>query len=271
MKLSNVVCTLFFFLFFPLISTHAQGSDEVTEWTVDGDKRTAMIVSPSKKTDGPVPVVLAFHGHGGTIQSCMEMFNLQKYWPEALVVYPQGLPTATGRESAGRESGWQQKIGSNNDRDLKFVDVMLKDLGEKYKIDPKRVFATGHSNGGMFSYLLGMTRSKMFAAIAPSAAVITGLGADKEARLIPVLHVAGKSDNVALFENQMKSMDTVRKRNECEAEGTAWATAGDLVATLYPSKVGAHFVSVVFPGGHKYPENATELIVRFFKEQIQAK
>lgn len=271
MKLSHVVCTLFFTIFLPLITTHAQGSDEVTEWTVDGDKRTAMIVPPSKKIGGPMPVVFVFHGHGGTIKSCMEMINLPKYWPEALIVYPQGLPTATGRESAGKDSGWQQKIGSNNDRDLKFVDVMLKDLGEKYKIDPKRVFATGHSNGGMFSYLLGMTRSKMFAAIAPSAAVITGLGVDKEARVIPVLHVAGKSDNVALFESQMKTMDTVRKRNECETEGTAWATAGDLVATLYPSKVGAHFVSVVFPGGHKYPENATELIVRFFKEQIQAK
>lgn len=271
MKLSNVVCALFVFLFLPLISTHVHASDGVTEWTIDGDKRTAMIVAPAKKTDGPVPVVLVFHGHSGTIKSCMEMFNLQKDWPEALVVYPQGLPTATSHEPAGRESGWQQKIGINNDRDLKFVDAILKDLGEKYPIDTKRIFATGHSNGGMFSYLLGMTRSKTFAAIAPSAAVVTGLGADKEARPVPVLHFAGKSDTVALFENQMKSMDAVRKRNQCEAEGTAWATVGDLVATLYPSKVGAPFVAAVFPGGHKYPDGATELIVRFFKEQTQAK
>ena len=271
MKLSNVVCAFFILLVFPLFSNHAQGADGVTEWTIDGDSRTAMIMPPVKKIDGPVPVVLVFHGHGGTIKSCMEMFNLQKYWPEALVVYPQGLLTATGREAAGRESGWQQKIGANNDRDLKFVDAMLKDLGEKYPVDTKRIFAIGHSNGGMFSYLLGMTRSKTFAAIAPSAAVVTGLGADKEARPIPVLHIAGNSDTVAIFENQMKSMDAVRKRNSCEAEGTAWATAGDLVATLYTSKVGAPFVSVVFPGGHKYPENATELIVRFFKEQVQSK
>ena len=271
MKLSNGVCTFFVFLFLSLISHPVHGSDGVTEWTIDGESRTAMIVPPAKKTDGPVPFVLVFHGHGGTIKSCMDMFNLHKYWPEALVVYPQGLPTATAREAAGKENGWQQKIGINNDRDLKFVDAMLKDLGEKYTIDTKRVFATGHSNGGMFSYLLGMTRSRIFAAIAPSAAVVTGLGADQDARPIPVLHVAGKSDNVALFENQMKSVDTIRKRNGCETEGTAWSTAGDLVATLYPSKVGAPVVSVVHSGGHKYPENATELIVRFFKEQVRSK
>ena len=56
------------------------------------------------------------------------------------------------------------------DRDLKFVDAILKTLREKYKVDDRRIFATGHSNGGGFTYLLWAARGKELAAIAPVAA-----------------------------------------------------------------------------------------------------
>ena len=46
-----------------------QGSQRLDEerWKVDGVERTALVSLPKTvPTEGPVPVVLVFHGHGGT-------------------------------------------------------------------------------------------------------------------------------------------------------------------------------------------------------------
>ncbi len=270
MRLVRTVFTHMVFLLLPVFAVFAKEQAAVTALSVEGERREAMIVPPAKRTEQPVPVIFVFHGHGGTSGS-MERYDFQKYWPEAVIVYPQGLPTVTGRDPEGKQAGWQQRVATNNDRDIKFADAILRHLRERYRVDDARVFATGHSNGGVFTYLLGMVRSKVFAAIAPSAAVVSGLWADNDAKPIPVMHIAGRNDTVAPFGSQQKTLDAVRKRNACGTNGIPWATDGDLTATLYPSKEGAPVVSVVHPGTHKYPENAMELIVRFFKEQTGAR
>jgi polyhydroxybutyrate depolymerase len=61
-------------------------------------------------------------------------------------------------------------------------------------------------------------------------------------------------------------MDSVRQLNGCDPQGQAWGKAGPLTGTLYPSKTGTPFVSLVYPGTHKFPPEAPALIVRFFKE-----
>ncbi|MBV5328969.1 MAG: prolyl oligopeptidase family serine peptidase [Chlorobium sp.] len=269
MRLARMVFIHIGFLLFPILTVFAKEQAAVTELSVEGERREAMIVPPAKRTEKPVPVILVFHGHGGTIES-VERYDFQKYWPEAVIVYPQRLPTVTGRDPEGKQPGWQQKVAASNDRDIKFVDAILRHLRERFRVDDARVFATGHSNGGVFTYLLGMVRSKVFAAIAPSAAVAGGLWADNDAKPIPVMHIAGRNDNVVPFEYQQKTLEAVCRRNVCETKGIPWATAGDLTGTLYPSKAGASVVSVVHPGSHKYPENAIELIVRFFKERVSA-
>jgi polyhydroxybutyrate depolymerase len=37
-------------------------------------------------------------------------------------------------------------------------------------LDVKRIYCTGHSNGGGFTYLLWLARGDVFAAVAPSSA-----------------------------------------------------------------------------------------------------
>src|SRR5262245_12773728 len=100
------------------------------EWTVEGEKRQAIVIPPSKSNKSGDPVLLVFHGHGGTMQS-MERKGFQSLWPEAIVVCPQGLPTPSRRDPEGKQSGWQMKPGDDN-RDLKFVDAILKTLRQKY-------------------------------------------------------------------------------------------------------------------------------------------
>jgi len=63
------------------------------EWTVDGVKREALIYAPADAKTTASPVVFAFHGHGGNMNQAAKKFNFQKLWPEAIVVYMQGLDT----------------------------------------------------------------------------------------------------------------------------------------------------------------------------------
>jgi polyhydroxybutyrate depolymerase len=65
---------------------------------------------------------------------------------------------------------------------------------------------------------------------------------------------------------QERMIQFVKTLNGC-GEGEPWHSSGDLTGTIYPSKTGTPLVTLIHPGGHKFPAEAPELIVRFFKEQ----
>ena len=184
-------------------------------------------------------------------------------WPEALVVYPQGLNTP-GRltDPQGKKPGWQARVGDQSDRDLKFFDAMLESFKRDYRVDEKRIYATGHSNGGGFTYLLWAARGDTFAAFAPSAAA--GAAYLRSLKPKPVLHVAGESDPLVKFAWQKQTMDTLRQINQC-GDGQPWEKWG----TLYPSKTGAPVVTFIQPGGHEFLAEAPTAIVKFFKEHAK--
>ena len=237
---------------------------EKMEWKVDGVAREALVFAPSKEASGPPPLVFGFHGHGGTMAQASRSFPIHEHWPEAVVVYPQGLPTP-GRlsDAEGKRSGWQFAAGEQEDRDLKLFDAILATMKEKYKIDEKRVYCTGHSNGAAFTYLLWVNRPDAFAAIAPSAAPAPRNARD--AKPCPIFHVAGEKDQLVKFEWQKASWAAVRTLNGCEEQGKEW----DKGCTIYPSSKDAPLVTFIHPGDHKYPAEAPALIVKFFKEHAR--
>ena len=91
----------------------------------------------------------------------------------------------------------QARAGDNEDLDLNFFDAILASLQKEQKIDPRRIYVTGHSNGGAFTYLLWAKRGDILAAVAPSAAIATGSLSDMKP--IPVLHIAGQADSLVRF------------------------------------------------------------------------
>ena len=236
------------------------------EWTVGGVKREALVAAPAAAKASPAPLVFAFHGHGGSMTNVARGHAFHTHWPEAVCVYPQGLPTP-GKltDPEGKKAGWQHTAGEQKDRDLAFFDAMLKTLKADYKIDEKRIYVTGHSNGGRFTQLLWAERGDTFAAVAPSASVAAGLLKGLTAK--PCLHVAGETDQLVPFAAQQRTIAAVKALNGCAAEGKEWAKAGTLVGTRYESKGGTPVVTLTHPGDHAFPAAAAvPLVVRFFKE-----
>jgi len=265
----KILLSAFFMAISISIAAHAAGEGgklpPPVEWRIDGIPRQAIVLPAAGPASLPAPVLFVFHGHGGSMQKSA-MKGFRELWPEAVTVCPQGLATRTGRDPDGRRAGWQQKVGDHDNRDVKFFDAMLTTLRENYHIDDSRVFATGHSNGGGFTYLLWGVRGSRLAAIAPFSAGAGGLRNAKPLKPLPVFHGAGQKDSIVPFENQMRTMKAVRAFNQCDPNGRPWAKAGTLVCTFYPSGQGAPFVSAVHQGAHAYPDEASALIVRFFKE-----
>ena len=94
-------------------------------WDIEGVKREALVAAPAKKTAGKVPLVFDFHGHGGTAKHAARTHHFHETWPEAVVVYMQGLNTP-GKltDPDGKKSGWQSGPGDHKDRDLKFFESL---------------------------------------------------------------------------------------------------------------------------------------------------
>jgi polyhydroxybutyrate depolymerase len=115
-----------------------------TKWTVDSVEREALVYLPSSAPKSKPPVILAFHGHGGNMHFAARGMAFQNSWPEAIVVYLQGLPTpGIVMDLAGEKPGWQREAGQEHDRDLKFVDAILATLREKYSCLRDGIFEWG--------------------------------------------------------------------------------------------------------------------------------
>lgn len=232
------------------------------EWMVDGLRREALVHVPEVKEGERMPVVFAFHGHGGNMRNSTRSFRMDEVWPEALVVCMQGVPTP-GKltDPEGKKNGWQSGVGDQGDRDLKFFDAVFATLKAEHAVDEDRVYAMGHSNGGGFTYLLWAARGDLFAAMGPSGSAASKTGALLKPK--PVLHVAGENDPLVKFSWQQRTMELLRGLNEC-GPGVPWEQ--DANCTFYPSAIGAPVVTAIHPGGHEYPTGAPGVIAKFFKQ-----
>lgn len=234
---------------------------QLMHWTIAGAEREALVSIPTTAKTNATPVILAFHGHGGNMTNLMKSRAYEKFWPEAIIVYSQGLNTPGQlTDPQGKRSGWQKMPGDMSDRDLIFFDAMMKTLKHDYRVDEKRVYATGHSNGGSFVYLLWAARGDQFAAVAPSSAV-----AGKIVKLLkpkPAMHIMGENDPLVKPLWQKLMCQEVMKINGCNEQGNFYAQN----AIIYASKTNNPFVWYSHAGNHTYPAAADEVIIKFFKE-----
>jgi polyhydroxybutyrate depolymerase len=233
------------------------------EWRVDGVNRTGLLFIPPAAKKTPTPVVFVFHGHGSSSQNALNSFGMDKAWPNAISVHLQGLNTP-GRltDPEGKKTGWQSGPGEQQDRDLRLFDVVLDSLRREFTVDARRIHATGHSNGGGFTYLLWAERGEVLAAVGPSAAI--GPRQGKGLKPKPLFHLLGENDPLVKPAWQEAMIAQVRKVNEA-GEGKPWGFQGK--ATLYPGPGGNDLVVWRHQDGHKFPgRNAVEAMVTFFKD-----
>jgi polyhydroxybutyrate depolymerase len=138
-----------------------------------------------------VALVLAFHGRLGTGKGMAHLTGLDTTSDRHgfIVVYPDGVDRSwnDGLSTPAQQAGVD---------DVAFVQALIAQLQSRYAIDPRRIYATGLSNGAMFTELLGCRLAGTLAAIAPVAGTlpVPVAGGCAPARPLPVLLIHGTSD-----------------------------------------------------------------------------
>ncbi len=122
-------------------------------------------VPPSYDGKTPLPLVLVLHGATQSPESIERMSGMSAAADQErfLAVYPRGtgrLPTW----NAGACCGYAMEHRVD---DVGFISALIGKLKQHYAVDPKRIFATGISNGGMMSYRLACEMAGTVAAVAP--------------------------------------------------------------------------------------------------------
>jgi len=241
----------------------------LVRWTVmvDGHQREALLDLPAPMPKaGRHPVVFAFHGHGGKARGLARALPLREHWPEAIIVYPQGIPTPGLFDRRGKQTGWQHTGGDEADRDLRFFDAMLAELQREHDADPHRVHATGHSNGGGFCYVLLAERGHLLASAAPSSASMTQHIGDVDLPQVPILHCGSPDDRVIPWRLQLEAIERLREKRQCAA-GAAMAEAPQV--TAYRSPTGGLIGVYKHEEGHRIPRRQAAITTAFFKANPQ--
>jgi polyhydroxybutyrate depolymerase len=167
--------------------------------------RPYRVLLPSTWAAGKsLPAVLVFHGGGGDIDGIVRATGMDAT-AEAhgfIAVYPSGTTARLGGFRTWNAGDCCGRAAKDKVDDMAYVAAVLADLAKLYGVDKTRVYATGHSNGGMISWRLACERPDLVAAIAPNSG---------EARLdqlhcikgppVPVLAFHGTADPCATYKS----------------------------------------------------------------------
>ncbi len=231
--------------------------------TVDGATRTALVYPGRNALTTPSPLVLVFHGFTGTAEGMAGTSRLQVLWPEATVVYPQGLNVL--KPSTGLWApGWPDAPDKYGDRDLHYVTALLASLAATYRVDARRVYATGFSNGATFSYLLYTQMPGSFTAFAGEAGPATFL--DQATTPRPLLTINGEQDEFVYPALTATMLAEFQRANHCGPSTTSW-DFNPAFSVYTPTDAGGQpLVWFRHPGGHEWISGSGEAMVAFFQE-----
>ena len=156
-----------------------------------------VFVPSSFEPDGRLPVVLNWHGLGseGPEQAGFTAYEALAEAEGFIVVHPTGIPS----EGDGRNSWELMQLDGPERDDLAFANALIDDVVASWCGDPRRVYSTGMSNGGLFTSRLVCELSHRLAAAA-SVAGVTHPDECTPARAVPFIAIHGTADDVVPFD-----------------------------------------------------------------------
>ena len=204
-----------FFCWFLLIGikTVAQinGTGNITS---GGISRTFTYHLPTNIPACNLPVIIAFHGDGGTgagfqsyagLDAIANTQNFIVIYPDAKTVggtlqFNKYADASPGFGTAG-DPNFGTTPDPNAPDDVQFTSDLIDYLYTTYKINRNQVYATGHSGGAFMCYFLAVALANKIAAIAPVAGSLWINNAYSNSRFaaqnyvqMPILHLHSKGD-----------------------------------------------------------------------------
>jgi predicted peptidase len=179
------------------------------------DARGQMLLSLPEGFDAQAPtrwpLLIFLHGSG---EAGTDLARVSVHGPPRLLKEGRRLPFIVASPQATEHFPY-------GEYDPVVLDAMLDELLARLPIDPDRVYLTGLSMGGIWSYGWAARRPERFAAIAPISA---GWSVEDACRLkdIPVRAYHGQKDDVIPVADNIAMVEAIR------------ACGGEASLTIYP-------------------------------------
>lgn len=170
---------------------------------VDGVLRTYEVRLPAAyESNENMPVIIDLHGTYSTIaeHKTFSDFDDIAEANNIIVVWPQALEF-TACDNDIYSSRWNANF-VESPNDIGFIDALIDRIIADYKVNPKRIYVDGLSNGGFMAYSLACALSGKIAAIASVAGTMTNnlMGTCNPIRTVPVLEIHGTADQICDYD-----------------------------------------------------------------------
>ncbi|HEV2976356.1 MAG TPA: PHB depolymerase family esterase [Casimicrobiaceae bacterium] len=179
----------------------ASPQDTIVTVTVGAQQRSAYLHVPAGFDRArKYPLLIGFHGGAGNAREYIEQAQLFAKGEQAgfIVVCPEGTPLHGMGEHRVWNSGPEYAASVGNADDVAFTRQLIDKVSSLYPVDPKRIYATGFSNGAQMTYRLALELSDRVAAIAAMSGGRLAQGR-QPGRAVPVLHIHGTADGFYPF------------------------------------------------------------------------
>lgn len=278
------------------------------KFNFDGAAREFILVKPSGAVPaGGYPVVFMFHGTTGdgekfyNISGWKEKGETEKFitvFPTSLEYCFLNFPNNNPLVGTKWNNGDLQEAKCPNvtqvfKDDVKFIRKMVDTIKQSFTVNPKKIFASGFSNGCTMIHKLAIDAPDIFAALAGASAILTPLDSAQPARKIPFWNIIGNIDDRLLAvagrttipmtnDSILILLDSYIKRMQaCEGLQNIYTKSSTALSNTYTyktPKTGEAATTFVFtlvkdmtheyPNGVNFPLSAANVFWEFFKQSV---
>lgn len=188
----------------------------------DNVSREYIVYIPANYNESSsAPLMINFHGYQSNASVHMMLINDMRPIADTagfIAVYPKGLPLPASPYNYlhWNVGSWTESSTSD---DIGFIESIIDSISNDYNIDLNRVYSSGYSNGGYFSFELACQLSDKIAAIGSVAGSMSEetYTTCNPTHPTPIVSINGTSDDVVYYnggnsyENGSKSLPTVNE------------------------------------------------------------
>jgi polyhydroxybutyrate depolymerase len=240
--------------------------------TIEGmQPRTYYLYAPTESSaDSKLPLLLGFHGRTADAQFFRGQSLIDTYVPteKFIAIFINGSVDQWSSWNAGNCCSPSTQ---NNIDDVGLVSTIIDHTVNAYRIDQSRIWAVGHSNGGMMSYRLGCDLSEKITAIG----IVGGALMDQTCnptKPVSIMHLHGNLDPTVPYEGGGKfetpsianSVLTLNKRFQCTNSTSDLQKSTDAFRLKYTCPEGSEVeLANYFEREHEWTLLSTKEILRF--------
>ncbi|RYZ07635.1 MAG: hypothetical protein EOO73_11705 [Myxococcales bacterium] len=220
---------------------HAMGTSTVNLQSGGMSRSYLLHVPPGYDGEKPLPLVLDVHGYTSFASEQMMRSKWDKMADKEgfVLIEPEGVNKSWNAGSC---------CGGNSQDDVKyFRDVVAKATAELC-IDKKRVYVSGHSNGGAMTHRLACEAADIFAAAAPVCGWMT-ISNCNPSRAIPILSIRGLNDGTVKIEGADADINEWLSNDKCAKDQV---TTSGVCKTYKTCEAGAQVMDCRPRGGHDF-------------------